>query len=95
MSLEDGVFERCYSLQSAVLPKNLKQIGNKAFAECYGLKSVYIPNSLFSIGSGAFYNCTALESVEFDGSDESFAIIILNSGGGNEPLINAYGGGKK
>lgn len=64
------VFSSCYSMQSLVIPDNVKTIGDYAFGGCNSLHCLVIPNSVTSIGidldvdiSGTFYNCNSLHSL--------------------------------
>lgn len=56
-------FEKCISVQTINLPKNLKEIGEYAFAGC-GLTNLVIPNNVTQIGEGCFQVCNRLESVK-------------------------------
>lgn len=48
---------------SAVVPDNVKIIGERAFAYCEDLKKVIIPEGVIEVRDYAFEHCTALESV--------------------------------
>ena len=51
-------------LQSIVLPKGIKTIGDDAFSYNTSLTSIKIPNTVTSIGKRAFQGCTNLTSIE-------------------------------
>lgn len=53
--IEDHVFERCSSLASIHLSRDLKYIGIDAFAECSALEAVDFPEGLKHIDIEAFY----------------------------------------
>ncbi len=79
VSIADGAFSGCDSLQSVTFPNNeeFTSIGAYAFSECSSLKSVSIPDSISEIPIGMFAYCSSLESVTFgDGvtsiGDEAF-----------------------
>ncbi len=56
-------FERCESLQEAVIPDGVKEIGESAFRFCTSLKRVVIPNSVTNIGKTAFHKCESLQEI--------------------------------
>ena len=64
-SVSDGnVLEKAQIKNSkAIIPDNIKIIGNRAFYGCYSLESITIPNSVKSIEYAVFYGCTSLKSV--------------------------------
>lgn len=66
--VSDGMFWRCESLTSVILPQNLTSIGDKAFFECNSLKTIVLPNTLESIHNGAFKNCTSLTTIAIPNS---------------------------
>ena len=87
--LEDTIFvsssfSDCRSLETVVLPSNIKVIGNSAFANCTGISSLIIPESLTELGWGAFRGCKGLRSMLFLGinapqlSDEVFGEIYTD-----------------
>ena len=51
------------SLDSFVIPKYVKEIGNGAFASCSKLSTIKIPNNVTKIGQWAFQNCINLTSI--------------------------------
>ena len=51
-------------LQSIVLPKGIKTIGDDAFSYNTSLTSIKIPNTVTSMGKRAFQGCTNLTSIE-------------------------------
>lgn len=51
------------SIQTVILPTNLKAIGEQAFYACFNLNSVTIPASVISIGAEAYYNCKSLVDI--------------------------------
>lgn len=51
------------SVDSIVIGKGVKSIGQLAFYYCDNLTSITIPNNVRSLGSGAFQHCKSLTSV--------------------------------
>ena len=47
-------FDRCTSLESITLGKNVKKIGGSAFEECTSLKVITIPASIEELGAWVF-----------------------------------------
>ena len=78
--LGNNVFFLTSKLESVILPKSLKYIGNTAF-ESSGIKSIVIPKSVVELGSDVFYYCPLVSiSVEegnpvFDSRDNCNAVI--------------------
>ncbi len=79
VSIAEGAFSGCESLQSVTFPKNgqISEVGAYAFAECTSLKKVTLPDSLTEIPVGMFAYCSALEEVSFGNAvtvigDEAF-----------------------
>ena len=67
-SAPDGVFYKCTSLISVILPDGLTKIGGYAFADCSALTSISIPSTVTTIGPGAFYNCSSLSEISIPSS---------------------------
>lgn len=59
-TLGASAFYQCYSLTTAVLNDNLKEIPGSAFGDCEKLTNMTLPSSLEKIGYGAFSGCEAL-----------------------------------
>lgn len=53
MSIGDGAFFGCCSLESVTIPDSVTSIGDEAFSES-GLKTLVLPNSVVHIGKSAF-----------------------------------------
>jgi len=66
------------TLETVVLPSNLKAIEDSAFRECANLKSVNIPNSVNVIGPNAFTRCTKLEQVKLPSSLKAFDAHVFD-----------------
>jgi hypothetical protein len=63
ISIADGAFAECYSLQNVTFPDTLGSIGQFSFAACYGLTSVTLPASVSNLTEFAFSICYGLSSV--------------------------------
>lgn len=61
-----GLFYKCTSLKSVVLPETLTTIGGNTFSECVALDSINIPLGVVTLGTGAFYKCTSLSFDELN-----------------------------
>jgi hypothetical protein len=55
-------FRNCTSLESIVIPNNVREIMQQAFKGCTSLKDITYPTDLISLGGGAFEGCTSLDS---------------------------------
>lgn len=62
-------------VESVMLCKTLKKIGDYAFYNCRKLKEVRLPYTLLHIGSDAFMNCLRLNRIYFDCSIFSTTIL--------------------
>lgn len=59
----EGAFKDCTSLENISLPDGLTTIGDYAFTGCTSLESINLPDGLTTIGYAAFYECTSLKSI--------------------------------
>ncbi len=50
-------------LQSIIIPKTIKKIGDSAFYGCSLLKEIDLPNSVIEIGDSAFSGCRSLKEI--------------------------------
>lgn len=83
-------FNNCTSLESFAFPVTAKSISAFLFSGCTSLKEVVIPASVTKIGYDAFANCTSLENVYFEGSEEDWnKITIDTTNDSNSCLFNA------
>ena len=60
--IDDNAFYGCSSIETVMLPANLKTIGSNAFMNCSALTKINLPASISYIGASAFEN-TSIESV--------------------------------
>ena len=61
--IDNGAFENCEDLVSAVIPDTVTAIGSGAFGDCYALESLTVGKAVRTIGKRAFANCENLKSV--------------------------------
>ena len=67
--IENGVLNKYNGKEShVVIPKNITNIGYRAFEDCAILTSIEIPNSVKRIGYSAFYGCKNLSSINIPDS---------------------------
>lgn len=62
VSIGDGAFLDCDSLECVVLPQTVRRIGQSAFRRST-IKDIVMPDSLTYLGPNAFYGCGWLESI--------------------------------
>ena len=74
-------------LQTVKIWNDVETIGSEAFRDCSGVTALYLPDSVTSIHSLAFSDCEDLADVYYDGFDEDWANIGIDSG--NDPLFQA------
>ena len=60
------MFEKCSSLKTIAIPKNVLKISEAAFLNCNKLEKVTLPDTVTAIYPSAFENCTNLKSVDMD-----------------------------
>lgn len=76
-TMGENVFYHCESLQTVVLPKNLKEIPVGMFLCNKSLTSVVIPEGVERIGTGAFFGCEALIKVTIPASVKEISPYIF------------------
>ncbi len=86
LTICDGAFTGCPSLESVILPDNLVSIGSGAFSNCVKLTSITIPTNVTSVGTGAFANCSALSTVNFNATRCSTMGTLLSPVFLNSPI---------
>lgn len=64
--IEMSAFQKCESLEKAILNNGLQQISTYAFSST-NLKELVIPSSVSDVTEYSFMNCAALEHVYFEG----------------------------
>ena len=62
VSVEAGAFYKCTSLKNIEIPKNVTNIGKKAFKSC-NIESLNLPEGITEISTSAFESCIALTSI--------------------------------
>ena len=88
IEISSNAFNNCYSLISVDIPDSIEFIGGSAFNNCNSLTSVVIGHRVTFIGYEAFYNCDSLSEVYYNGTQEDWAKIYVDSSG-NDSLKNA------
>ena len=82
-------------LESIILPKSIKSIGEKAFFDCKTLTKIELPEGLESIGDRAFDYCAGLTEVKFPKSlkyiDSFFECTGLTKVEFSEGVENIHG----
>ena len=81
-----NIFDRCTSLEEAVLPSDLKELPDGTFSNT-GLKSITLPDGLEVIGKNAFSGTANLKRVTLPDSLEVIEESAFRSGGLTEIVI--------
>lgn len=76
--IAEGAFLRSH-LTSITIPKNVKEIGRKAFQDCPNLSTITIPDNVKEIGEYAFYDCENLMSVTIENGVENIGDEAFSS----------------
>ena len=63
LTIGEGAFAGCTSLESIEMPATTVSMGTGVFAGCESLKSIKLPADLKTLGDNAFEGCTSLEKV--------------------------------
>jgi hypothetical protein len=74
VSVGEGAFFGCSSLNNVTIPTSVTSIGKTAFGSS-GLTTVAIPSSVTSIGDYAFLGCTQLSQINVDAANSVYASI--------------------
>ncbi len=74
VTIGEGAFSNCTSLEGYTIPNHVKTVGDYAFQNCEKMKAVVIKPSVKSIGNGAFNGCTAMTGLVFEESDETLSL---------------------
>ena len=74
-------------IKTVTIPNTVEEISIGAFAFCKGLVSVTIPQSVTRIEYNAFEECNNLKTVYYEGTEQQWSQITIDSGNGC--LINA------
>lgn len=70
-------FDKCYSLTSVTLSKNLLVIRDNAFSKC-SIEKIVVPETVMAIDYGFVAECFSLKTIEFLGENIYFAENALN-----------------
>jgi hypothetical protein len=72
-------FSECTSLTSIVLPSGLTVINSGVFECCLSLRDITIPASVVCIKSSAFYECRMMSHVYYEGSQEQWKAVTVET----------------
>lgn len=71
LTKQEDIRELCGRyVESVVLPKGMKAVGNFCFYQCSRLTEITVGSSLTEIGSDAFMNCLQLQKIRVSGGVE-------------------------
>ena len=78
--LDSFAFKHAESLKSACLPENdIDTIQARTFSDCTALEKLYIPSNIKNIDVYAFYNCPALSDIYYNGTEDEWNAIQIDS----------------
>ena len=86
-SLGNWVFNECSQLKHISIPMKITKIAYGVFANCSSLESIHIPKNVEIIDSYAFMGCEKLAVIYYEGSEEDWKKIKINSD--NAPVAMA------
>ena len=76
--IEGGAFSST-GLNCVTIPKNVTRIESGAFSKCPELKEIWIDNEEITIVRGAFYQSNQLLDVYFNGTEEQWKNVVIES----------------
>ncbi|MBQ2973679.1 MAG: leucine-rich repeat protein [Clostridia bacterium] len=88
LAIAPYAFKDCDSFESVTIPNSIKEMRPGIFENCTALKSITIPKSVTNIYGMVFRNCTSLTDVYYEGTEEEWKKISINTYG-NEVLSTA------
>lgn len=62
-SIPKAAFKGCSSLETVILPLNIRTIHDEAFMNCTSLREITLPGALSKIGNYAFYGCISMPTI--------------------------------
>lgn len=74
-----GAFLGCDNLRSVSIPDSVISISERAFEGCRGLTEVIIQDSVINIGSGIFEGCNNLTKIYYQGTENNWKTINIDS----------------
>ncbi|MCR5448495.1 MAG: leucine-rich repeat protein, partial [Solobacterium sp.] len=86
-NIGERAFAGCTGFENIIILGNVETISSYAFNNISSMKLLYLPHSITSVGSNAFQNCNSLSAVLFEGSEDEWNSISIDSN--NYPLIRA------
>ena len=78
VTIGEGAFSGCTSLEGYTIPNHVKTVGDYAFQNCEKMKAVVVKPSVKSIGNFAFNGCTSMTGVVFEEGDEVLTLGYNN-----------------
>ncbi len=80
VSIPDGAFEYCSSLEEITIPDGVLLIGSRAFYDCLSLLTVTLPLELLTVKESCFSRSEGyIETVNYKGTKEDWALISIAS----------------
>lgn len=84
-----NTFGRCESLTEFYVPKDCTFIGTRAFRFCKNLRRIYIPKTVTELGSGLFQDDDNFSEIFYEGSEEDWNKINIETTYDNSKLNEA------
>ena len=78
ISIQDGAFWKCESLESITIGKGVKYIGYDAFNCCSSLKKITIPDNVERVDGSAFSGCSSLEEITIGKGIDKISSAMLS-----------------
>lgn len=78
-TLRGDTFHGCSNLTEVIIPSSVTSIGNYDFSDCSELSTITIPNTVTHIGQSAFAGCSSLNTVYYEGREDDWQKIRIDS----------------
>ena len=79
VTIGDNAFDGM-GITTVTLPSTVTRLEMYSFRNCTNLASITIPKSVTNIGYAAFEGCTGLTTAVYEGTEEEWANVTINSG---------------
>lgn len=77
--ISNNAFQNCSNIEKIVIFSGINIINSTSFQVCHSLREIYIPKTVTFIGESAFYDCMNLTDIYYEGTEEEWNNIQIQS----------------